>query len=329
MKKMRIIGLMIALSLTLNHVFGQGDMENLIKGSTADANYLIEGYTAPFVKAFASGLNQGWYNTAKTHKFPGVDLTMSVSLVTVPSSDKVFKVDPNKLDQLQVNSPSNGEIPTIFGDNTVPKLAFQSSPTVEFDGPPGADLPVSKVPIPVLNLGIGLPKGFDLKIRYIPTIDLGGTGELSLFGIGIMHDIKQYIPGIKTLPFDLSAFVGYTKFKTKISLDDADPSLVSNFNVSATTIQAVISKKIAVLTVYGGVGYDIGKGTLDMKGSYDIDGDGTSTNNIVDPIDLSVSSSSPRVTGGLRLKLGPITFHGDYTLRKYSAITAGFGISVR
>ncbi|MFZ6000938.1 MAG: DUF6588 family protein [Bacteroidota bacterium] len=36
-----------------------------------------------------------------------------------------------------------------------------------------------------------------------------------------------------------------------------------------------------------------------------------------------------RASAGLRLKLAVFTFHGDYTLQKYSTITAGFGISVR
>ena len=329
MKKIRIIGLMIILSLTFNHVFGQGDMENLIKGSISDANYLVKGYTAPVFKALGSGLNQGWYNTAQNHKFPGADLTISVAMIGVPSSDKVFKVDNNTLQQITLTSPTNLEVPTIFGKDVPPStysLDADGTGNTTFSGPPGFDLPISRVPIPVANLGIGLPKGFDLKIRFIPNINLQDDLELGLFGIGVMHDIKQYIPGIKTLPFDLAAFVGYTKFKSKVTLDAAT-NQTSEFDVSATTIQVLISKKMAVLTVYGGLGYDISKGGLAMKGAYDFDDDGTT--DATNPIDFSVTTNSPRVTAGLRLKLGPITFHGDYTLQKYSAITAGFGISVR
>jgi hypothetical protein len=331
MKKLRIVGLMIVVNFIVLQAFGQDGMENLIKGSAADANYLIKGYTEPFINAFGSGLNQGWYNTAKTHKFPGVDLTVSVSLITVPTSDKTFAVDNSKMTELQLDG-GNGNVPTMFGSsaNTGLTYSLKDVPSEKFDVPAGVDLPIPKVPVPVVNLGIGLPKGFDLKLRYIPTIDLGGTGKLNLFGVGVMHDIKQYIPGVKALPFDLSVFVGYTKFKTTITLDDSDPNNIqtSNFNVSSTTIQALISKKLAVLTVYGGVGYDISKGNLALKGTYDIDGNSGSAS-LTDPIDFTSSSSSPRATAGLRLKLGPLTFHGDYTVKKYSAITAGVGLSVR
>jgi hypothetical protein len=326
MKKTRINLLMIALGLASIPMLAQ-DIENLIKGSKADAGYLIGGYTAPFVKAFGSGLNQGWYNTAKTHKFPGADLTISVALVSVPSSDKTFLVDNTKMTQLQLDG--GGTIPTMFGssDATGKTLSLKSDPAQKFSVPSGLDLPIAKVPVPLVNLGIGLPKGFDVKFRYIPNVPLGDELEIGLFGVGVMHDIKQYIPGVKALPFDLAAFVGFTKFKSKITLDIAQ-NQTSEFDVSATTIQALISKKLAVLTIYGGVGFDIAKGNFAVKGSYDVDGTGNGAP-VVNPVDFSVSSSGPRATAGLRLKLGPITFHGDYSVQKYSSITIGFGISVR
>jgi hypothetical protein len=326
MKKMRIVGLLLA-TLVVAGARGQ-DIENLIKGSTADANYLVKGYTAPFITAFGSGLNQGWYNTAAPHKFPGADLTFSVSLISVPSSGKEFMVDNSKMTEIQLDGGS-GKVPTIFGsDNATGKqYSLVQDNSQKFDVPGGVGFPLPKVPVPIANLGIGLPKGFDIKIRYVPTIPLGGDLELGMFGIGVMHDIKQWIPGVKNLPFSLSAFAGYTKFKTTVTLDKA-AGQTSEFDISATTIQALISKKLAILTVYAGVGFDISKGSIGVLGTYDLDGT-AGNNSVTNPIDFSVSNSSPRATIGARLKLGPLTFHGDYTARKYSAITAGVGLSIR
>jgi hypothetical protein len=154
-------------------------------------------------------------------------------------------------------------------------------------------------------------------------LDLGETGSLGLWGVGIKHNIKQHIPGLKVLPFSMSIFAGYTKFNSKIDLEQSQ-NQVANFDVKSTTIQLLVSKKLAVLTVYGGFGYDITNGSLNLTGSYN-----TGTGTVQDPVDFSTKHNSARFTGGLRLKLGPITLHGDYTLAKYSAITAGFGISVR
>jgi hypothetical protein len=69
---------------------------------------------------------------------------------------------------------------------------------------------------------------------------------------------------------------------------------------------------------------------LGVKGNYDFndDGDGNDTGE-KDPFALSVASNGPRLTGGIRLKFGPIALHGDYTLAKYKSASVGFGINVR
>jgi hypothetical protein len=189
------------------------------------------------------------------------------------------------------------------------------------------------LPVPIANIGIGLPKGFDLKFRYVPTIDLSNlssdiTGEFNLFGVGLMHDVKQYIPGIKMLPFDLSAFAGYTTMKLDVGFNPNRPDQRGIFKSTATTIQALISKKFSVLTVYGGVGYNIASTTLQVEGNYDLD------DNVVTPdqkLDFKIdgSSSGPRATAGVRLKLAILTLHADYTLQEYKTLSVGVGLSVR
>lgn len=327
MKKMRIVGIFVAL-LCLSNA-GAQDFGDLIQGSKDVTNYLVGGYAAPFVKAFGSGLNQGWYNTAAPHKFPGVDLTVSVSLITVPSSDRSYTVEASKLSPYLTILDENNQVittstkvPTMVGSDKDSQIKYRLADNSIVDAPPGI-FPIPKVPIPIVHLGIGLPKGTDIKLRYLPAI---GFDEISInmFGIGIMHDIKQWIPGVKNLPFSLSGFVGYTKFKTSVEIDPAQ-NQKGEFDISATTIQALISKKLAVLTIYGGVGYDISSGGVKVKGSYDTGLQAP----LVDPVDFTTDNSSFRGTIGARLKLGPITFHGDYTTRKYNAITAGFGISIR
>ena len=102
MKKVRAS--IIIFSLMITSAYSQ-DIGNLIKGAKADANYLVEGYVSPVLKSLGYGLNQGWYNTAKPHKTLGIDITATVSLVTVPTSAQTFTIDDNKLrisDELQI-----------------------------------------------------------------------------------------------------------------------------------------------------------------------------------------------------------------------------------
>jgi hypothetical protein len=312
--------------------------EEILKGSLKDANYLLEGYITPIMYGIGNGLNQGWYNTGKVHKTLGFDLTISATLVYVPTGDQFYQVDNNRLEEVklvsydgqQVSATATTNVPTIFGPDKEP--SYQVGSNDPFKGPPGLDLKnrikiANALPVPMYQLGIGLPKGFELKARYAPTLTTGDS-KFSLFGLGVMHDVKQYIPGVKALPFDLSAFVGYTNMKAEQKLDvTGGQNQRAEVSFSSTTIQALISKKISVLTVYGSVGYNIAKSNLGMKGMYDLDDNGTPE--ATDPINLDFSTSSARATGGIRLKFAVFTLHADYTLANYKTLNAGFGINVR
>lgn len=318
----------------------QNDIGDLLKGSIKDANILLEGYVGPAMRALGSGLNQGWYNTAKPHKKFGVDLTFTSSLMYVPSSDQFYLVDNTKLEKIDlisydgksVAASGSANVPTIFGPDKSPTYQISGSNTT-IDGPGGLDLKntikvANALPVPMYNLGIGLPKSFDLKIRFLPTLTFSDL-KLSLFGVGVMHDVGQYIPGVKALPIDISAFVGFTKMKLDQDLSGttAGQNQKALLEFNSTTIQALISKKISVLTVYGGLGYNIATSNIAMKGTYDLDDDGSPE--ATDPVNLDFSTSGVRATAGLRLKLAVFTLHGDYTLSKYNALTVGFGINVR
>lgn len=319
--------------------FAQDKIDQLMNESIDDGRKLISAYVSPFMNSVSLGLNQGWYNSAKAHKIGGVDLTVTANAMTIPQRDLFF--DVSKLDlqvvELDDNSLDYPYAPTVLGPANQPTFRFtdkETGFTQTYVGPGGVDLKekIGKnwVPVPMANLGIGLPKGTDLKLRFTPAIAVGDDGSLKIFGFGIMHDVKQWIPGIKSLPFDLSGFVGYTKLKLEYYFDAANnPDQRGIFEMNATTVQGLISKKFSVLTLYGGLGYNIANSNLAMKGTYDINGDGQAAPNEVDPLDLKFSASGLRTTAGLRVKLAVLTLHADYTLQKYKCLTVGVGISVR
>lgn len=339
MKKNRLFILLLMLPFAV----AAQDIGGLLEGSAADAKYVSEGYISPMMKALGYGLNQGWYNTAKPHNFPGFDLTLSVNPVFVPTADKIFRVDNTKLqsfsltrdmDGKTIGATESGNIPTVLGADKSTTYTMDAPAIGSFNGPSG--IGINFFPTPTLNLGIGLPKGTDLKIRFVPTLDFNKMtdgeldGSFGLFGVGVMHDFKQWIPGIKALPFDMSVFVGYTKMKLDIGVSQGGSNGKTVLSSSATTIQALISKKLSVFTPYAGIGINMAKTELALKGNYDFDNDGNANEaGEVDPFKFTTESNGPRATLGFRLKFGPITLHADYTLAKYNAASAGLGIAVR
>jgi hypothetical protein len=328
--------------LSFNAVLAQEEIDNLIKENIDESKVLIGEYASPFMKSFSLGLNQGWYNTAKAHKTFGVDLTVTLSGMFIPDSETSFNVESLGLTHFKLDDTSPGypNAPTVFGSDETPKYVYTDDQGVDHvtDGPPGIGLKeeigYNIMPVPIANLGIGLPKNTDLKIRFAPEINFdGGKGSFKVWGVGVMHDIKQHIPGVKLLPFDLSAFVGYTQLTLDYDLSGQGVSgenQNANLTVKSTTIQGLISKKFSVLTLYGGLGYNLAKSNLDIKGKYDINGDGdTDDVSETDPLAMSFSASGPRATAGFRLKLAIFTIHADYTLQKYKALSVGFGMAVR
>lgn len=333
----RGVFLLVCASIFSAPALAQDDLELLLSEGVADGRKLIGAYVDPAMNALSLSLNQGWYNTAKPHKIAGVDLTISVNAMSVPDDKLLFNPDKLGLTRIELdpNSPGAPNAPTILGPDHSPIFRMQdANDNSTFEGPPGLDLKntikSNKIPVPIAHLGFGLPKSTDVKIRFTPTIDIGDNGSVKVFGIGVMHDVKQWIPGIKLLPFDLSGFIGFTKFDLESRLDadvaaNADQKAV--FSMNATTIQGLISKKFSVITFYGGLGYNIAKSNVAIKGSFDLDENGSKETR--NPVDLNFAASGPRMTAGMRLKLAVFTFHADYTLQKYKCLSVGFGIAVR
>lgn len=324
------------------------NFDEFLRAGAADANTLISAYMKPAMTGFGYGINNGWYNTAKTHKKLGFDLTISVNAAQVPDADEFFTFNNSDYSNIRLANGTSAESPTLMGPNeegplleafsTVTVGGMQQEIVTQFRAPQGAGLGnFNVVPVPTINLGIGIIKNTDLKIRYVPEVSRKDF-KMDLIGFGIMHDIKQYIPFLKRLPLDVSFLGAYTQANIEYDLNSlglSGTNQLATYDVSAWTAQVLVSKKLALLTVYGGVGYNSATTSLAMTGTYviqdaqNVGGQQVDEVTLVDPIDLEFDSNGIRATVGLRIKLTVLTFHADYTAQEYNVISGGFGIALR
>lgn len=337
MKKITIL----ILSVCFIHAASAQDLDKFLEGSVADANTLMENYMEPALVGLGYALNSGWYNTGRPHKMLGFDLTINANLAYIPDNAEYFKFVASDYEGVSMLPSETGktEFPTILGENLeaddIPYLVFgEDTETPDDDlrvsGPTGLGMKefigINAVPAPAVQLGIGLIKNTELKLRLVPEQSFGDPGEevsTKMFGLGILHDVKQWIPGIKNLPFDLSGFFAFNTMNTTAQLNADAPDQMLELKTSGTTLQGIISKKLAVLTVYGGLGYISSKTEFHMLGTYEeLPGE-------KDPVNFEYSNTGLRGNIGARLKLLIFTFHAEYALQKYSTLTAGFGLSVR
>ncbi|MFK7951977.1 MAG: DUF6588 family protein [Ekhidna sp.] len=317
----------------------QIDFGSFLEAGTADAEKLMEGYLEPVFLGLGYGINSGWYNTAKPHKLLGFDITPTVTFANVPDAGQFFTIDNSEYTNLRVVPTIEGELitqaPTLLGPNLpnerLPFLEYTADDgtSVRISAPTGLGmdevLPFNAMPSAMVQVGVGLVKGTELKLRIVPQQETDDFA-FEMFGIGIMHDLKQWVPGFKQLPIDVSGFVGWNRMTAQFFLDpDGAPDQIAQFTTGGFTMQGLISKKIAFITLFSGIGIANTRTTFDLLGRYDTENAGTFTN----PISFDYASTSPRINVGFRMKLLILTIHADYAIQKYSTLTTGIGISIR
>lgn len=322
------------------------DFDQFLVASENDARLLLSNYSEPVFTALGYGFANSWYNTAETHKPLGFDITISANAVMWPTTAETF--NPNTIGLTSVsNLPSRLETLVGPGDiNESMTISYQGTDPSgvnyrvqeDITAPQGfaGELPFKALPVPMAQVGIGTFKNTDLKLRFTPSITQDDL-EIQMYGAGLMHDITQWIPGLKLTPVHISALIGYSRINAiydlnGVGLNGSDQ--FAEFSIDSWTYQLLVSKNLSIFTFYGAIGGNSGTSNFDMLGRYEyeatnIDNGQPFTRVLNDPLTISSSVNSFRATAGFRIKLAVITIHADYTLQEYDIISAGIGLTVR
>jgi len=388
--------LLVILIISPFIIRAQEDLVEYFPAGAADSKLLIDGYISTMGEIIGAGINNGWYTNGAPHGKFGVEFNITFNTIFVPSSDDFYatptltnarlddivEIDFDPINPLNSTLSTGGnttQVPSLYGPIlTYPIFGYASSspnathidpitglavPTL-FKGPHGNSLKkqfqINAVVVPTMQLSIGIIKNTDLKIRFVPELDFDGT-KFGTWGVGIMHSIKDHIPGLKLTPFGWSLLVAYSQLNGETDLsgqwlssssavdfasDAGQANQIGEFTTNGITIQTIVSKKFSVITVYGAVGYNNAKTKFDLKGTYYIDEVNANPISGLPPIlaplnqpvtidaandftTFEYENTGLRFTSGVRLKLGPITFHGDYTIQRTNVLTFGLGFSVK
>jgi len=283
---------------------------------------LIEAYFTPMAESFGAGLNNGWYNTAKPHSLGGFDVTFTLNAVIIPNSAKTFNIEDAGGNVFVSDAD---EASTVFGSNETTDMGYINStfddpPVIDFKMPGGFETPT--MPLPMIQAGIGLIKNTAIDIRYMPMLNVGDNINVNLFGVGLKHDLLQWIPAIgDAVPMSLSLQWGYTSLNTELKIAGQEVSL----NTKANTINLVASKRLLMLTGYAGLGYNSATTTFAADANFDLEGV-----RFEEKIEMDFASNKNlRANIGLRLNMAVVTIQADYTFAEYPTATLGLGVSLR
>ncbi|MCL2073979.1 MAG: hypothetical protein FWH18_08665 [Marinilabiliaceae bacterium] len=323
MYKKRLFKALILMLFAVSNMSAQKlEIADFLKAGKENANTLAEAYLSPFGEMMGRSVNGGWYSVASVHSILGIDINIGMNFAMVSSTGKEFNVnDCEMIDGWKFVDGYN-MAPTIAGkmdENKRPRIAKDQGESIPL--PNGMGL--SMAPMPIFQAGLGLPARTDIIVRFCPQIKVADF-RAGLWGIGLKHDIKEYLPIIKHLPvLHTSILLGYTKMNMNFEINkDNKQKLVTD--VSGFTGRLLVGANIPFVAFYMGLGYGYAASAFDLEGTYNYGGQ-----NFTDPISQKYTYNNFDANIGARLKFGVVTLHGDYTLGKYSMVTAGLGVAFR
>ncbi len=332
MKNNFFLTLLLLLPFTLYSQTNIGDFFKLLKSqkeaAKQDINNLTEEFLKPHGQMVGVSINSGWLNTAKKHPLFGFDISITTAATIANSSKKTFDINKCNLETYELVNKSNHITPTSVGgmeDRPIlhPKGVPSNINDLDFEMPDGANFRI--VPLPMVNLGMGLPLGFEVRGKFIPQIKKKNYGQLSFWGIGLKNEITDWIPIVKFVPFvHMSVFAGYTNLNgnLKTTIPGMSDDQEINLSSKAFTSKFLVSANFPVIAIYAGVNMDNYSTRFNLNGNFNFYG-----TNWKNPIKLKYNKSYLNANVGMRLKLGFLSIYGDYSMGDYDVITAGVGIT--
>jgi len=340
----------------------------ILGGGVEDAELMMKEYIRPLTNSIGANLNAGWYNTAKPHKLGGFDITFTFNIAIAPEDHLTYNLDDLPLsenirydDNIAKTFPgAKGSGPTIGYAYDVPVIGERELDLYDHPGGVGFKM----VPTPMINASVGLIKGTEVMGRYMPSVNLRSVGKFDLWGIGVKHDLKQWIPVVNKVPvLHFGVMYAFTKMKLHADLPGITPADLKAVEAFGTepvpewddqgldlefkshTANLVVSANLPVVCFYGGAGISITNANFKLTGPFPVPtavqgGAGGAQLSVgpeqveTDPFDIGIKNQDggvmkPRLNAGIRFKFAVITLHVDYTRANYNVVTAGLGISVR
>ncbi len=291
---------------------------------------LLEGYAQPLITAFGTGISTGLFHTAYSHDFLGFDLGVRGILVHIPNSAKYFtgkalicslSTDGFVCDTIEIDSLS-----TVFGPKEA-TLVPTSGNAIAIPPEIPAGFGISYAPLVVPQLNIGLFRGSEVAIRYIPFTFKGS--RVRFLGIGVKQELTRlfgFSPALK--PVAIAIGGAYQDFSIKDSLGE-------QIAKSRTwNLQVLISKRVAVFEPFFGAGLEGTKVYFPYEFEFEIpdtiSGIPTDRRTVTEKIDVKLHSQNQyRAMVGFTLKLEFFYVHYDYNITPYATHNVHLGISMR
>jgi hypothetical protein len=338
---MKKIVLSLVLFVCVFSLKAQNDIDVLLAAGVDDAQRFANDYLAPGTNGVMHSMNTNWFNSAKVKPLGGFEISLVANASLVGDDDKSFGMNAADYNNVQfVTGSSVQNVATVLGEND-PSIFVEveyddpifGSQTAEFELPQGiGEDSYNLIPSAALQGAVGLGSGIEVKARYLPKID---TDEVTfnMYGAALQLEFTEWLPADKIWPVALSALVAYNHIDGSYNLTESSGIEGENQRLENKTntwlFQMIVSTKLPVFNLYGGLGYLKGTSESDLLGSYRVTDGILTSQTIVDPFSVSSDVSAVRGTVGFKLKLGFFRLNGEYHISEFEAFSVGVNFGFR
>lgn len=322
----------------------QEDLDNLLAAGIEDAQRFTAGYISPATEGMMFNTSNGWIQSAKVKKPLKFEISLIGNASFVKDEHKSFTLNTNEYNNLHFRDGSTSkQVATAFGENNPDIVVFSEvtddsglfTEEVEFILPQGlASVNINVLPSAFLQGRLGVFKGTEVKLRYVPKIKQEDV-ETGLVGAAVQVELTEFLPADNLFPVAISGLVAYTNLNANYDFTDDEIIEGENQQFELTQnswlFQAQASTKLPVINFYGGIGYVTGTSDFDVLGTYRVRGGVPlfeTQREFTDPFSVQNKISGVRATVGAKLTLGFFGLHADYNLSEYDTVSVGmhFGI---
>ncbi len=327
--------------LVSSQAIAQSNVNDILAAGIEDAERYTNDYLSPALEGAMYSFSNGWYNSADSKPLGGFEISIIANMSSFKNKqDKTsFVMNTADYENLLFDDLSTSKtVSTALGD-LEGIMVFVESEIVpgnpiraDFELPSGlASENINFIPSAFVQASVGLIKGTELKVRFLPKITADDV-SVGLYGFGVQHDFTKHLPADKILPVAISAVIGYTHLDgtydfTNTNIIAGDSQRI-DYVMNTWVFQAVVSTKLPVINFYGGLGYLTGKAETDILGTYIVQA-GPFQTTYTDPFSVSKDVSGVTANIGTKIKLGFFRFNVDYTIAEFNNLLVGFNFGFR
>ncbi|WP_299889960.1 DUF6588 family protein [uncultured Lacinutrix sp.] len=292
-----------------------------------DLIFLTGKYVEPAAQATIYQSSSGWFKNAKSKSLWDIEVSLQANVLFLPKKKRNIEISESNLVNLSIKGDETATtIPSALGGES--DVVFEGSingNALEIDAPEG--LNESFFNHYQLQAGLGLWKGTTLIARYSPKIKINKT-YYQVLGVGLQHNISQWIPTIDTSKFNIAALASYSNYNVSDEFSPAD-LVLGTINAINVEGESVLLSLLASKTVKK-FDFTAAIGITKSWFSYEIGGEGELLLSVLNTALTTLEGEETNFKGdlGVNYNLKKFSFNSIITFGTFNNLIMGINYNI-